>query len=162
MVEVLAYLRQNGFKTYIVSGGEQEFMRPWTEKAYGVPREQVIGTQIKTELKDGRLMRLAQLDSIDDGPGKPVNIGRFIGKRPIATFGNSDGDRQMLEYATAGSGARLAVLVHHTDSQREYSYDRESKIGTLDKALDEAQEKHWVVVDMKADWKEIFPPSKER
>jgi hypothetical protein len=133
-------------------------MRPWTEKAYGVPREQVIGTQIKTELKDGRLMRLAQLDSIDDGPGKPVNIGRFIGRRPIAAFGNSDGDRQMLEYATAGSGARLAVLIHHTDSQREYSYDRESKIGNLDKALDEAQEKQWVVVDMKADWKEIFPP----
>jgi len=157
MVEVLAYLRQNGFKTYIVSGGEQEFMRPWTEKAYGIPREQVIGTQFKTELKDGALMRLGQLDSIDDGPGKPVNIGRFIGKRPIAAFGNSDGDQQMLEYTTAGSGARLAVLVHHTDAQREYSYDRDSKIGTLNKALDEAQQKHWVVIDMKSDWKEIFP-----
>jgi len=158
MVEVLTYLRQNGFKTYIVSGGEQEFMRPWTEKAYGIPREQVIGTQIKTELKDGALMRLGQLDSIDDGPGKPVNIGKFIGKRPIAAFGNSDGDQQMLEYTTAGSGARLAVLVHHTDAQREYSYDRESKVGTLNKALDEAQQKHWVVIDMKSDWKEVFSP----
>jgi phosphoglycolate phosphatase-like HAD superfamily hydrolase len=157
MVEVLTYLRQNGFKTYIVSGGEQEFMRPWTEKAYGIPREQVIGTQVKTELKDGALMRLGQLDSIDDGPGKPVNIGKFIGKRPIAAFGNSDGDQQMLEYTAAGSGPRLAVLVHHTDAEREYSYDRDSKIGTLDKALDEAQQKHWVVIDMKADWKEVFP-----
>jgi len=158
MVEVLTYLRQNGFKTYIVSGGEQEFMRPWTEKAYGIPREQVIGSQIKTELKDGALMRLAQVDSIDDGPGKPVNIGKFIGKRPIAAFGNSDGDQQMLEYTTAGSGARLAVLVHHTDPQREYSYDRESKVGTLNKALDEALQKHWVVIDMKSDWKQVFPP----
>jgi len=159
MVEVLAYLRQNGFKTYIVSGGEQEFMRPWTEKAYGIPKEQVIGTQIKTELKNGAILRLPQLDSIDDGPGKPVNIARFIGKRPIVAFGNSDGDQQMLEYTTGGPGARLAVLVHHTDAQREYSYDRESKIGTLNKALDEAQEKHWTVIDMKSDWKEIFPPA---
>jgi phosphoserine phosphatase len=159
MVEVLNYLRANGFKTYIVSGGEQEFMRPWTEKAYGIPREQVIGTQIKTELKDDALMRVAQLDSIDDGPGKPVNIGRFIGKRPIAAFGNSDGDQQMLEYTTSGHGATLAVVVHHTDAQREYSYDRESTVGKLDKALDEAQEKHWVVVDMKTDWKEIFSPA---
>jgi len=159
MLEVLTYLRQNGFKTYIVSGGEQEFMRPWTEKVYGIPREQVIGTQIKTELKDGALMRVSQVDSVDDGPGKPVNIGRFIGKRPIAAFGNSDGDQQMLEYTAAGRGPTLEVLVHHTDAQREYSYDRESKVGRLDKALDEAQEKHWVIVDMKTDWKEVFPPA---
>jgi len=157
MVEVLTYLRHNGFKTYIVSGGEQEFMRPWTEKAYGIPKEQVIGTQIKTELRDGALVRLPQLDSVDDGPGKPVNIARFIGKRPIAAFGNSDGDRQMLEYTTAGPGLRLAVLVHHTDAQREYDYDRDSKVGTLNKALDEAQEKHWTVIDMRSDWKTIFP-----
>jgi phosphoglycolate phosphatase-like HAD superfamily hydrolase len=161
MVEVLNYLRANGFKTYIVSGGEQEFMRPWTEKAYGIPREQVIGTSFKTEFttKDGVpvIMRLPQLDSLDDGPGKPVNIGKFIGKRPIAAFGNSDGDQQMLEFTAAGSGARLAVLVHHTDGEREYSYDRESKIGKLDKALDEAREKHWTVIDMKSDWKSVFP-----
>lgn len=161
MVEVLNYLRANGFKTYIVSGGEQEFMRPWTEKAYGIPREQVIGTSFKTEFttKDGVpvIMRLPQLDSLDDGPGKPVNIGKFIGKRPIAAFGNSDGDQQMLEFTAAGSGARLAVLVHHTDGEREYSYDRESKIGKLDKALDEAREKTWTVIDMKSDWKNVFP-----
>ncbi len=138
-------------------------MRPWTEKAYGIPREQVIGTQMKTSfaLKDGlaSIMRLPQLDSMDDGPGKPVNISRFIGKRPIAAFGNSDGDRQMLEYTARGSGARLAVLVHHTDADREYSYDRDSKVGRLDKALDEAREKKWLVIDMKSDWKAIFPSS---
>lgn len=156
MLEVLKYLRANGFKTYIVSGGEQEFMRPWTDKAYGIPREQVVGTQIKTEFKDGALMRLPQVDSIDDGPGKPVNIGRLIGKRPIAAFGNSDGDQQMLEYVTAGPGPGLAVLVHHTDAEREYAYDRESKVGRLDKALDEATSKHWTVVDMKSDWKSMF------
>lgn len=163
MVEVLNYLRAHGFKTYIVSGGEQEFMRPWTERAYGVPREQVIGSSFKTEftMKDEVpvLMRLPQVDSIDDGPGKPANIGKFIGKRPIAAFGNSDGDQQMLEWTTAGSGARLAALVHHTDAEREYSYDRESKVGKLDKALDEAREKHWIVIDMKADWKNVFPAS---
>ncbi|MEG9437791.1 haloacid dehalogenase-like hydrolase [Edaphobacter sp. HDX4] len=157
MVEVLKYMRSNGFKTFIVSGGEQEFMRPWTDKTYGIPREQVVGSQIKTEFKEGMLMRLPQVDSIDDGPGKPVNIGRFIGKRPIAAFGNSDGDQQMLEYAAAGPGARLAVLVHHTDADREYAYDRESKIGRLAKALDEAKAKQWVVIDMKADWKNVFP-----
>lgn len=163
MVEVLQYLRTNGFKTYIVSGGEQEFMRAWTEKAYGIPREQVIGTSVKTEfmMKDGVsvLMRRPEIDSIDDGPGKPANIGKFIGKRPIAAFGNSDGDQQMLEYTTSGPGARLAVIVHHTDVDREYSYDRQSKVGRLDKALDEANAKHWTVVDMKSDWKAIFPGS---
>ena len=157
MLEVLKYMRANGFKTYIVSGGEQEFMRPWTEKTYGIPKEQVVGTQLKTEFKDGALMRLPGLDSNDDGPGKPVNIGRFIGKRPIAAFGNSDGDQQMLEYTTAGPGPRLGVLVHHTDAEREYAYDRDSKVGRLDKALDEAKTKQWVVIDMKNDWKNIFP-----
>jgi phosphoserine phosphatase len=160
MVEVLKYMRANGFKTYIVSGGEQEFMRPWTDQAYGIPREQVVGTQFKTEFKDGGLMRLPQIDSIDDGPGKPVNIGRFLGKRPVAAFGNSDGDQQMLEYSAGGAGPRLEVLVHHTDAEREYAYDRESKVGRLDKALDEANTKHWVVVDMKNDWKKIFPDTK--
>jgi len=157
MLEVMKYLRANGFKTFIVSGGEQEFMRPWTDKTYGIPREQVVGTQIKTEFKDGGLMRLPQLDSYDDGPVKPVNIGRLIGKRPIAAFGNSDGDQQMLEYTTAGTGPRLAVLVHHTDAEREYAYDSDSKVGTLNKALDEAVAKQWTVIDMKSDWKTIFP-----
>jgi phosphoglycolate phosphatase-like HAD superfamily hydrolase len=163
MVEVLAYLRANGFKTYIVSGGEQEFMRPWTEKAYGIPAEQVVGTALKTafQMKNGTpvVQRLPQIDSVDDGPGKPVNIGRFIGKRPIAAFGNSDGDQQMLEWTAAGSGARLMVLVHHTDADREYSYDRNSSVGRLDKALDEATAKRWLVVDMKSDWETIFPHS---
>jgi len=161
MLEVLAYLRANGFKTYIVSGGEQDFMRPWVEKAYGIPPEQVVGTTLKTkfEIKDGSpaLDRLAQIDSIDDGPGKPENIAKFIGKRPIAAFGNSDGDQQMLEWTAAGSGARLMVLVHHTDAQREYAYDRGSSAGKLDKALDEATAKHWLVIDMKNDWKSVFP-----
>jgi hypothetical protein len=161
MVEVLKYMRANGFKTYIVSGGEQEFMRPWTVKAYGIPPEQVVGSQIKAEFvnKDGKalLMRLPQVDSIDDGPGKPVNIGRFLGKRPVAAFGNSDGDQAMLEYTTAGPGPRLAVLVHHTDAEREYAYDRDSRVGRLDKALDEAKAKQWVVIDMKSDWRSVFP-----
>jgi len=157
MLEVLKYMRANGFKTFIVSGGEQGFMRPWTEKTYGIPKEQVVGTQLKTEFKDGALMRLPGLDSNDDGPGKPVNIGRFIGKRPIVAFGNSDGDQQMLEYTTAGPGPRLGVLVHHTDAEREYAYDRDSKVGRLDKALDEAKTKQWVVIDMKNDWKSVFP-----
>jgi phosphoserine phosphatase len=161
MVELLRYLQANGFTNYIVSGGEQEFMRPWTDKTYGIPREHVIGTQMKTAFVNSggtaALMRLPQLDSLDDGPGKPVNIGRFIGKRPIAAFGNSDGDQQMLEYTTAGSGVRLGALVHHTDAAREYAYDRASKMGTLDKALDEAGKKHWTVIDMKSDWKTIFP-----
>lgn len=161
MVELLRYLEANGFTNYIVSGGEQEFMRPWTDKTYGIPPEHVIGTQMKTEFvnngESAVLMRLPQLDSMNDGPGKPVNIGRFIGKRPIAAFGNSDGDQQMLEYATAGNGVRFGALVHHTDAAREYAYDRTSKVGTLDKALDEAGEKHWTVIDMKSDWKTIFP-----
>jgi phosphoserine phosphatase len=161
MLELLAYLRANGFKTYIVSGGGVEFMRPWAEKAYGIPPEQVIGSTIKTkfDLQDGQpvLVRLAELDSIDDGPGKAVNINKIIGRRPIAAFGNSDGDLQMLQWTAAGSGPRLMLLVHHDDAAREYAYDRQSHFGRLDKAWDQAVAKHWTVVSMKDDWKTIFP-----
>jgi hypothetical protein len=160
MVELLTYLRSNGFKTFIVSGGEQEFMRPWAEKAYGIPPEQILGSTMKTqfEVHDGQpvLMRLPQINFIDDGPGKPVGINEFIGRRPILAFGNSDGDLQMLEWTAAGSGPRLMLLVHHTDSVREYAYDRQSSVGKLDKALDEANAKGWTVVSMKDDWKQIF------
>jgi phosphoglycolate phosphatase-like HAD superfamily hydrolase len=160
MVELLAYLRANGFKTYIVSGGGIEFMRPWVEKAYGVPPEQVVGSSVKTkyEIVDGKpaLVRLPEVNFIDDGPGKPVGIGQYIGQRPIAAFGNSDGDQQMLEWTAAGSGPRFMLLVHHTDGVREYAYDRTSAFGKLDKALDEATRRGWTVVDMKEDWKTIF------
>jgi len=160
MVELLAYLRSNGFKTYIVSGGEQEFMRPWAEKAYGIPPEQVVGSMMKTqlEMRNGQpvLMRLPQIGLLDDGPGKPVGINEFIGRRPILAFGNSDGDLQMLEWTAAGPGARLMLLVHHTDAEREYAYDRKSPVGKLDKALDEATAKGWTVVSMKDDWKKVF------
>ena len=162
MLEVLAYLRANGFKTYIVSGGGIEFMRPWTERVYGIPPEQVVGSSIKTELefRDGKpvLMRLPELNFVDDKAGKPVGINLHIGRRPIAAFGNSDGDLQMLQWTTAGSGPRLAVYIHHTDAEREWAYDRKSKVGHFDKGLDEAREKGWVLVDMKNEWKTIFPP----
>jgi phosphoglycolate phosphatase-like HAD superfamily hydrolase len=161
MVELLAYLRANGFKTYIVSGGGIEFMRPWTEQAYGIPPEQVIGSSIKTkfEMRDGTpvLMRLPEIDFIDDKAGKPVGIGKFIGRRPILAFGNSDGDLEMLQWTAAGHGARFIGLLHHTDAEREYAYDRTSHVGRLDKALDEAHAKGWTVVSMKNDWKRIFP-----
>ncbi|MBK7768479.1 MAG: haloacid dehalogenase-like hydrolase [Sulfuritalea sp.] len=164
MLELLAYLRANGFKTFIVSGGGIEFMRPWTEKVYGIPPEQVVGSSIKTkfELRDGKpvLTRLAEVNFIDDGAGKPVGINQHIGRRPIAAFGNSDGDLQMLQWTTAGAGARFAPIVHHTDGAREWAYDRQSAIGKLDKALDEAQAKGWTVVDMKKDWKAIYPPAR--
>jgi hypothetical protein len=162
MLELLAYLRANGFKTYIVSGGGVEFMRPWTEKVYGIPPEQVVGSSIKTkfEIVDGKpeLMRLPEINFIDDKEGKPVGINQHIGRRPIAAFGNSDGDQQMLEWTAAGDGPRFMLLVHHTDAAREYAYDRQSSFGRLDKALDEANAKGWTVVDMKNDWKTIFPP----
>ncbi len=161
MLELLAYLRANGFKSYIVSGGGIEFMRPWTEEVYGIPPEHVVGSSIKTkfELRDGRpvLMRLPELDFIDDKAGKPVGIQKFIGRRPIAAFGNSDGDLQMLQWTAAGKGARLMLIVHHTDAEREWAYDRQSSIGRLDHALDEAKAKGWTVVDMKRDWKVIYP-----
>jgi phosphoglycolate phosphatase-like HAD superfamily hydrolase len=161
MLELLAYLRANGFKTFIVSGGGVDFMRPWTEKVYGIPPEQVVGStgKLKYELRDGKpvLMKLAEIDHVDDGPGKPVGIQKFIGRRPIAAFGNSDGDQQMLQYTAAGSGARLMLIVHHTDAEREFAYDRKSHVGKLDKALDEANAKGWTVVDMKKEWRTIFP-----
>jgi hypothetical protein len=162
MLELLGYLRANGFKTFIVSGGGIEFMRPWTEEVYGIPPEQVVGSSIKTkfDLRDGRpvLMRLPEVDFIDDKAGKPVGIHKFIGRRPIAAFGNSDGDLQMLQWTAAGKGARLMLFVHHTDSEREWAYDRRSSIGRLDKGLDEAKARGWTVVDMKRDWKTIFTP----
>ena len=165
MLEVLAYLRANGFKTFIVSGGGIEFMRPWTEKIYGIPPEQVIGSSIKTkfELHDGKpvLVRLPELNFVDDKEGKPVGINQHIGRRPIAAFGNSDGDLQMIQWTTAGQGPRFALYVHHTDGEREWAYDRKSSIGRLDKGLDEAQKKGWTVVDMKQDWKVIYPFEKK-
>ena len=161
MLEVLAYLRANGFKTFIVSGGGIEFMRPWTEKVYGIPPEQVIGSSIKTkfELRDGKpvLARLPELNFIDDKEGKPVAIQQHIGHRPIIAFGNSDGDFQMLEWTTAGKGARLALIVHHDDAQREYAYDRGSHIGKLEKGLDEAAKRGWTIISMQNDWKSIYP-----
>ena len=164
MLELLAYLRASGFKTFIVSGGGVDFMRPWVEKAYGIPPEQVVGSSLAVKLQDrgdGKpvLVKDAKVEFIDDGPGKPVGINRFIGRRPIFAFGNSDGDRQMLEWTMAASGARFAGLVHHTDGLREYAYDRNSKVGKLDKALDEAVAKKWTIVDMRTDWKTIFPPA---
>ena len=160
MLELLAYLRANGFKTFIVSGGGVEFMRPWTEQVYGIPPEQVVGSSVKTklEMRDGRpvLVRLPEIEFIDDKAGKPVGINSHIGRRPIAAFGNSDGDLEMLQYAMAGEGRRLALIVHHDDATREYAYDRQSGIGKLDKALDEAAAKGWTVVSMKSDWKRIF------
>jgi phosphoglycolate phosphatase-like HAD superfamily hydrolase len=164
MLELLAYLRANGFKTFIVSGGGIEFMRPWTEAVYGIPPDQVVGSSIKTQFKmtpEGPvLMRLPQIDFIDDKEGKPVGIHSHIGMRPIAAFGNSDGDLQMLQWATAGKGERFGLLVHHTDAEREWAYDRQSNVGRLDKALDEAVTRGWTVVDMKTDWKVIYPPKK--
>jgi hypothetical protein len=161
MLELGAYLRANDFKTFIVSGGGIEFMRPWTERVYGIPPEQVVGSSIKSkfELRDGKpvLMRLPELNFIDDGPGKPVGINQHIGRRPIFAFGNSDGDLQMLQWTAAGGGARFMGLVRHTDAVREWAYDRTSSIGKLDKALDEAQARGWTLVDMKSDWNVIFP-----
>jgi phosphoglycolate phosphatase-like HAD superfamily hydrolase len=160
MQELLAYLRGKGFRTFIVSGGAVEFMRPWAEKAYGIPPEQVIGSQqdVKFEMKEGKpvLTREPKFAFIDDGPGKPVGIYRHIGKRPIAAFGNSDGDLQMLQVTAAGEGRRLALIVHHDDAEREFAYDRQSHVGKLDKAWDEAKANDWIVVSMKSDWKKIF------
>ncbi|MEW6454911.1 MAG: HAD family hydrolase [Pseudomonadota bacterium] len=161
MLELLAYLRANGFKTFIVSGGGVEFMRPWAERVYGIPPEQVVGSSgaVKFQTaKDGKpeLMKLPKVEFIDDGPGKPAGINRFIGRRPIFAFGNSDGDLQMLQWTAAGGGARFLGIVHHTDTEREYAYDRQSHIGRLDKALDEGTAKGWTIVDMKRDWRRVF------
>ena len=161
MLELLVHLRANGFKTFIVSGGGIEFMRPWTEQVYGIPPEQVVGSSIKTkfEMRDGKpvLVRLPEINFIDDKADKPVGINQHIGRRPIAAFGNSDGDLQMLQWTAAGDGPNLMVYIHHTDAEREWAYDRESHIGRLDKGLDEANTKGWMVVDMKKDWKVIYP-----
>ena len=163
-LELLSYLRANGFKTFIVSAGGIEFMRVFAERTYGIPPEQVVGSSgvVKFGLEDGRpeLSKEPKVDFIDEGPGKPVGINRFIGRRPILAFGNSDGDQQMLEYTAGGEGPRLALIVHHTDAEREWAYDRTAHIGKLDKALDKAQAKGWIVVDMKADWKTVFPSVK--
>ncbi|TYL73997.1 haloacid dehalogenase-like hydrolase [Bradyrhizobium cytisi] len=161
MLELLSYLRANGFKTFIVSGGGVEFMRPWTEKVYGVAPEQVIGSSIKTnfQMRDGipTLFRLPDLNFIDDKVGKPVGINETIGRRPIAAFGNSDGDLEMLQWTTISDGVRFGAIVHHTDAVREYAYDRQSHFGRLDVALDAAVANRWTVIDMKKDWKVIFP-----
>lgn len=161
MLEVLDYLRSNGFKTYIVSGGTVNFMQPWTEGVYGIPTEQVIGSRFKLEYEMTNngpvIMRTPKFDFLNDKGGKPVNISQIIGKIPVAAFGNSDGDLAMLQYTSAGEGKRLMVYIHHTDADREYAYDRKSHIGKLDKGLDEAAAKNWTVVDMKNDWKVIYP-----
>ena len=160
-LELLAYLRANEFKTFIVSGGGIQFMRPMTMKAYGIPPWQVVGSSIvsKFEIKDGKpeLVRMPKIDFIDDKAGKPVGIYEHIGVRPILAFGNSDSDMQMIQYAKGGEGRRLGLFVHHTDAEREYAYDRKSHVGTLDKALDQAAANDWIIVDMKKDWKQVFP-----
>jgi len=160
MLELLAYLRANGFKTFIVSGGGVEFLRAFAEQVYGIPPEQVIGSSGKEKfaMRDGKpvIVKLPAVDFVDDKEGKPLGIQRFIGRRPVAAFGNSDGDLQMLQWTAAGAGRRLALIVHHDDAEREFAYDRQSRIGKLDKALDEAKAKNWIVVSMKSDWKRIF------
>jgi phosphoglycolate phosphatase-like HAD superfamily hydrolase len=162
MLELLALLQANTFKTFIVSGGGVEFMRAWTEHVYNIPPEQVIGSSgvVNFEMPQPDkpvLMKEPKIEFIDDGPGKRVGINRFIGRRPVFAFGNSDGDQQMLEWTAAGTGLRFMGIVHHTDGEREFSYDRQSRVGRLDKALDEANRRNWTVVDMKHDWKTIYP-----
>lgn len=161
MLELLDYLRSNGFKTYIVSGGGIDFMRPWVEQVYGIPPEQVIGSSVKTqfEIRDDSpvIVRLPEMDFVDDKAGKPVAIQSRIGRRPILAVGNSDGDFEMLQWTTAGEGPRLGLIVRHTDAQREYAYDRESTIGRLDRALDEGNRLGWTFIDMKRDWSQVFP-----
>ena len=164
MLDLLSYLRANSFKTFIVSGGGVDFMRVFSERVYGIPPEQVVGSTGKVEyqMANGKpvLMKMPEILLVDDKAGKPAGIHQFIGRRPILAFGNSDGDQQMLEWTAAGSGARFMALVHHTDAAREFAYDKQSSIGHLDTALTEAQAKGWLVVDMKADWKSIYPPAK--
>jgi hypothetical protein len=168
MLELLAYLRANGFKTFIVSGGGIEFMRPWTESVYGIPPEQVVGSSLKLkfELQDGIpvLLKLPDVDLIDDKEGKPVGIQMHIGRRPILAVGNSDGDLQMLQYTTISRNdrdktPRFGMIIHHTDAVREYAYDRDTHFGKLDRGLDEANQRGWVVVDVEADWGRIYPAS---
>jgi len=160
-LELLAYLRANGFKTFIVSGGGMAFMRPFSEEAYGIPPEQVVGSSVvaKFQMKDGKpaIVRMPKIDFINDKAGKPVGIYEHIGRRPILAFGNSDSDMQMIQYTMAGEGRRLGLFVHHTDADREYAYDRKSHVGTLDTALDQADANGWIIVSMKNDWKTVFP-----
>jgi hypothetical protein len=160
MKELLAYLRANGFKTFIVSGGGVEFMRVFSENVYGVPPEQIIGSSIRTkyEVRDGKpvIVRLPEIEFIDDKAGKPVGINRYIGRKPILAFGNSDGDFEMLEYTTSAPGPRLGLIVHHDDAEREYAYDRKSSIGRLERGLDEAAQRGWVVVSMQDDWRRVY------
>jgi phosphoserine phosphatase len=160
-LELLDYLRANGFKTFIVSGGGIAFMRTFSEKAYGIPPEQVVGSSVVAEfqVKDGHpvMVRQPKIDFINDKAGKPVGIYQHIGRRPILAFGNSDSDMQMIEYTMTGVGRRMGLFVHHTDADREFAYDRKSHVGTLDKALDQAHAKGWIIVDMKNDWKTVFP-----
>lgn len=164
MLELLAYLRASGFRTWIVSGGGIEFLRVFAEESYGIPPEQVIGSSIRTryEVRDGQpaIVRLPEVDFVDDRAGKPVGIHKFVGRRPIAAFGNSDGDFEMLEWVSSGSGARLALLVHHDDAEREFAYDRKSAFGRLDRGLDEAAKRGWVLASMKNDWRTVFAPAK--
>ena len=164
-LELLEYLRANGFKTFIVSGGGMSFMRPVTEEAYGIPPQQVVGSSIVTEFKmvDGKreVVRMPKIFFINDKETKPVGISKHIGRRPILAFGNSDSDMQMIEYTMEGDGLRMGLYVHHTDAKREYAYDRKSKVGTLNKALDEAPAKGWYIVSMKDDWNTIFPFNKD-
>lgn len=159
-LELLDYLRQNGYRTFIVSGGGVEFMRAWAEPVYGIPPEQMVGSSVETvyEMQDGRgvLVQKPSIDFIDDGPGKPVGINTFIGRRPIIAVGNSDGDFEMLEYTTTGDGPRLGIYIHHDDAEREYAYDREALVGSLNRGLDEAEERGWLLVSMKNDWNRIF------
>jgi len=161
MIELVKYLQENDFKTFIVSGGGIEFMRPWVEKVYGIPKDQVVGSSIKTkyEYNDGnpRLVRLAELDLFDDKEGKPVGINRYIGRKPVIACGNSDGDLQMLRWTDSNPLKSFKLYVHHTDSVREWAYDRKSPIGTFDKGLDEAMQKGWTVVDMANDWRVVYP-----
>jgi len=160
MLELLAFLRANGFKTFIVSGGGIEFMRVFSERVYGVPPEQVVGSYVKMkyEVRDGKpvVVRSPEIDFIDDKGGKPVGIDRFIGRRPILACGNSDGDFEMLEYTTSGPGPRLGLIVHHDDAEREYAYDRKSPVGLLERGLDEAPKRSWAVVSMKDDWRKVY------
>lgn len=158
-LELLAYLRANGFKTFIVSGGGIQFMRPMTLKAYGIPPWQVVGSSVVSKYDEDKsdVVRQPKIDFVDDKAGKPAGIYGHIGVRPILAFGNADADMQMIEYTTGGKGRRLGLFVHHTDAKREYAYDRKSHVGTLDKALDQAEAKGWIIVSMKDDWKKIFP-----
>jgi phosphoserine phosphatase len=164
MLELLDYLRANGFKTYIVSGGGIEFVRAWSQEVYGIPPEQVIGSSIKTkyEVRNGvpTLVRLPEINFIDDKAGKPVGINQHIGRRPIAAFGNSDGDFQMLEWVTAGPGPRLGLFIHHDDAEREFAYDRKSHIGRLDRGLDEGPRRGWTIASIRSDWKTVYPPKR--